>query len=186
MNREQRTHADAPEARQRPESGEGDVVVRRARHADAAAAVDCVRRSIEQSCSADHHEDPPTLAAWLSNKTPANFIAWLDNPENHCVIAERKGRLCGVGLLHRSGKIRLFYIEPGSQRHGAGRAIHVALERQAHVWKLPRLHLDSTANARAFYEALGYHHDGPARMRVGVLQCFPYEKRFADASSMAG
>lgn len=158
---------------------QGDIVIHRAGPADAAAAVECVRRSIAQSCRADHHDDAPTLAAWLSNKTPANFIGWLDNTENHCVVAKCKGNLCGVGLLHRSGEIRLFYIDPESQRRGAGRAIHAALEQQAHAWGLPRLHLDSTANARAFYEALGYRNVGPARLRVGVLQCFPYEKQLA-------
>lgn len=160
------------------------ATARRARNEDAAAAIDCVRRSIELSCKADHHDDDATLAAWLANKTPENFVAWLGNPENHCVIAERDGRLCGVGLLHRSGGIRLFYIDPGHQRHGAGRAIHAALERQAHAWELPRLHLDSTADACAFYEALGYRSTGPARPRVGVLQCFPYEKRLTDDSKV--
>ena len=161
---------------------QGDIVVHRAGAADAAAAIDCVRRSIAQSCSADHHDDPPTLAAWLANKTPENFVTWLDNPENRCVVAEYEGRLCGVGLLHRSGQIRLFYIDPEAQRRGAGRAIHAALQQQAHAWKLPRLHLDSTANARAFYEALGYRSMGPARARVGILRCFPYEKQLAGDS----
>lgn len=110
-------------------------------------------------------------------------MAWLDDPGNHCVVAKCKGKLCGVGLLHRSGDIRLFYIDPEAQRRGAGRAIHAALERQAHAWKLPCLHLDSTANARAFYEALGYRSTGPDRLRVGVLRCFPYEKRLADEGS---
>jgi GNAT superfamily N-acetyltransferase len=178
--------ANAPGGRQPPGNNQDGIVVRCAVPADAAAAIDCVRRSIEQSCTADHHEDPPTLAVWLSNKTPANFIAWLDNPGNHCVIAECKGKLCGVGLLHLSGEVRLFYIDPAAQRRGAGRAIHAALEQQAHAWKLPRLHLDSTANARAFYEAMGYRRAGPARARTGVLQCFPCEKRLTDAPSTAG
>lgn len=154
------------------------ITTRRARSEDAAAAIDVVRRSIESSCKADHQDDPATLSAWLSNKTPANFVAWIGDPENHCVIAECEGRLCGVGLLHRSGKIRLFYIDPDQQRHGAGHAIHAALEGQAHAWKLPCLHLDSTAHACAFYESLGYRSTGPACPRVGVLRCFPYEKRF--------
>lgn len=185
MNRERCTHSDGPGVRQQPGNAHVDSVIRRARPEDATAAIDCVRRSIEQSCTADHHEDAPTLAAWLSNKTPANFIAWLGKPENHCVVAEREGNLCGVGLLHRSGELRLFYIDPGMQRHGGGRAIQDALERQARTWKLPRLHLDSTANARAFYEALGYHSVGQPRLRVGVLRCFPYEKRLADESGQA-
>lgn len=180
MNRDDREPAGTNDPQH---SNRASITARRARNEDAAAAIDIVRRSIGLSCKADHHDDPATLSAWLSNKTPANFVTWLDNPDNQCVVAERDGQLCGIGLLHRSGEIRLFYVDPDLQRHGAGRAIQAAIERLAHAWKLLRLHLDSTANARVFYEALGYRSIGHAHVRVGVLQCFPYEKRLTDERS---
>lgn len=153
------------------------VTVRPAKEEDADTAVDVVRRSIQQLCVADHHEDHDTLARWLANKTPENFRGWISNPDNFCVVSEPNNCISGVGLLHHSGEIRLFYLAPGSQRQGIGRAIHSELEAAAKRWGLIALHLNSTALARPFYEALGYHATGPGAVRYGVLRCFPYEKQ---------
>src|SRR5262245_132660 len=123
------------------------ISVRPAEQADADAAIDVVRQSITQLCIADHHNDEETLAAWLANKTPQNFAAWLSNTDNYCVVAEAGGRLAGVGVLHRRGEILLFYLAPGMQRRGIGKMIHDALERKAVQWQIVSLHLDSTALA---------------------------------------
>lgn len=152
------------------------LAVRPAYYEDATAAVQVVRRSIEELCADDHRNDADTLARWLANKTLEHFQSWITNPDNFCVIAEDVGCLQGVGLLHRSGEIRLFYLAPGVQRRGIGKAIHAALENQARNWKLPKLHLDSTFLARPFYEALSYVAAGEPKPRFGVLQCYPYEK----------
>jgi len=153
------------------------VSVRPAEPGDADAAIDVVRRSISELCVADHHNDEATLASWLANKTPQNFLTWLSNPDNFCVVAESDGRLVGVGVLHRRGEILLFYLAPGVQRRGIGRMIHAALEKRAMQWKLTSLHLDSTALACRFYEALGYRPTGAAVVRFGVLRCFPFAKQ---------
>jgi GNAT superfamily N-acetyltransferase len=153
------------------------ISVRRAEERDAAAAIDVVRRSISQLCVADHHDDESTLTTWLANKTPLNFLSWIANADNFCVVAESDNHLAGVGVLHRTGEILLFYLDPGAQRQGIGRIIHAALEAKANEWKLASLHLDSTSLARPFYEALGYQAIGAAVPRFGVLQCFPYSKR---------
>ena len=153
------------------------VTVRLAEPGDADAAIEVVRRSIRDLCVADHKNDPETLTAWLANKTSQNFLAWLSNPENFCVIAESDSQMLGVGVLRRDGEILLFYLAPGAQRQGIGTKIHDALERQAIHWELKSLHLDSTALACAFYEALGYRSIGPPVRRFGGLRCFPYSKR---------
>lgn len=152
------------------------VAVREADPKDADAVVEVVRRSIEELCAADHRDDPNTLAMWLANKTPQHFLSWLSSADNFCVVAEANGRLSGVGLLHRSGEIYLFYLAPGAQRQGIGKAIHAALEEKANLWGVRRLHLESTVLARPFYEALGYHQVGAATLRFGVLPGYPYEK----------
>lgn len=152
------------------------TIVRAATHADAGAAIAVVRRSIEELCVADHRGDPATLARWLANKTPANFEGWIADPDNYCVVAETGTGMAGVGLLHRSGGLRLVYLAPGLQRRGIGTAIHAELEAAARRMGLRALHLKSTALARPFYEALGYRAAGPAQVRYGVQQCFPYEK----------
>ena len=88
-------------------------------------------------CTDDHQGDPATLAKWLSNKTVQNFVSWMANDENFFVTAEASGNLSGVGLLHRSGEIRLLYLAPNSQRLGMGKAIHLALGEKARAWGLP-------------------------------------------------
>lgn len=153
------------------------ISVRPAEQRDAKAAIDVVRRSISQLCVADHHNDEETLAIWLANKTPENFLTWLSNVDNFCVVAESNSCLVGVGILHRRGEILLFYLAPREQRQGVGTRVHAALEEKAGQWGLTSLHLDSTALACPFYEALGYRTVGPAVTRFGVLQCFPYAKQ---------
>lgn len=152
------------------------TVVRRANLKDADAAMQVVRRSIEELCAADHRNDAVTLTRWLANKTPEYFRSWIANPDNFCVVAEVEGRLSGVGLVDRAGEIKLFYLLPGMQRQGIGTAIHLALEKQARAWRLSKLHLDSTANAKSFYVAMGYKPADAAGRCFGMVQCYPYEK----------
>src|ERR1700734_4557945 len=54
----------------RPSLIETGMDVREARFEDADEACLVMRRSIAELCGADHHGDPPLLAAWLANKTP--------------------------------------------------------------------------------------------------------------------
>jgi len=155
--------------------------VRAAQIQDAEAAVDAVRRSITESCTADHRGDADTLAKWLANKTVENFGSWLANEENYCVVAEARGAVLGVGLIQRRGEVLLFYLAPEAQRQGIGTAINTALEEKAKNWGVPKLTLDSTLMARPFYESLGYRAVGEAKLHFGVLQAYPYEKTLGPA-----
>lgn len=151
-------------------------MVRPASARDAARAIEVVRRSITLLCEPDHRNDPATLGRWLANKTPESFAAWISNPENFCVVAEVASEIQGVGLVHRSGELRLFYVAPGHARQGLGRNIHAALVTQARSWGLTEIHLESTSVARQFYESLGYRSAGPQKAMFGVLQAYPYVK----------
>ena len=143
---------------------------------DAAEAIEAVRQSISRLCVADHQNDQATLDRWLANKTPEKFGVWIRDPENFCVVEEIDGRVQGVGLVRRNGEVLLFYVAPGCQRKGLGRRIHDALEAHAIGWGLRRLHLESTAGARWFYESMGYAVAGPERQLFGVLRAYPYAK----------
>jgi GNAT superfamily N-acetyltransferase len=151
-----------------------NISVREARAEDAIAAIEIVRDSITHLCVVDHHNSPHLLNAWLENKTPENFGIWLNNPEN-CVLVAEADSLCAVGLLHRSGEIRLLYVSPRMQRRGAGRALIDGIELQARTWGLTRLHLSSTANARPFYASAGYRDCNQAETWRGIV-CYKYEK----------
>ena len=153
------------------------VAVRKAEPKDAEAAVAVLRRSITELCTLDHHGDADTLAKWLANKTPENFLSWLATEDNFCIVAETNDQIVGVGLLHRSGEVRLCYLAPGAQGQGLGKAVHVALEEKAREWGLRRLHLESTVSARPFYERVGYRSAGAAKPGFGISHCHPYEKK---------
>src|SRR4051812_40295524 len=129
-----------------------DVATRRAETRDTARALAVVRASITELCVADHDNDPAKLARWLENKTDAHFTRWLADPDNYLIVADLEGTLCGVAALHRSGEIRLFYVRPGWQGRGVGRALLSALERGARGFQLRELTLQSSALARPFYE----------------------------------
>jgi GNAT superfamily N-acetyltransferase len=160
------------------------VAVRKAEPKDAEAAVEVLRRSIMELCELDHHGDADTLAKWLANKTRENFVAWLANEENFCLVAEVNDQVLGVGLIHRSGEIRLCYLAPGAQRQGVGKAIYLALEEKAKAWGVKRLYLESTVAARSFYERVGFRSASVARPGFGISHCHPYEKTLQPKSLM--
>ena len=150
--------------------------VRKAEPRDAEAAVEVLRRSITELCALDHHGDADTLAKWLANKTPQNFLSWLAKKDNFCVVAETNDQVLGVGLLRRRGEIQLCYLAPGAQGQGLGKAIYLALEEKAKAWGVKRLYLESTVSARSFYEKVGYRSAGVAQPGFGISHCYPYEK----------
>ncbi|HKE96976.1 MAG TPA: GNAT family N-acetyltransferase [Povalibacter sp.] len=151
-------------------------MARPANVSDAVEAIEAVRRSIITLCVPDHLNDAATLDRWLANKKPESFAAWISNPDNFCAVEEVDGRVQGLGLLHSSGELRLFYVAPGHERKGLGRSIHEALVSRAAQWGLTKLHLESTSVARNFYESLGYRSTGPKRLMFGVLHAYPYER----------
>lgn len=152
--------------------------VRRALASDAPQATELVRRSILTLCEADHGNDPATLERWLGNKRPEYLERWIGDIDSFTVVGESDGTLCGIGLIHKRGEIMLFYVAPEFQREGVGRAICHTLEEHAMQAGLSHLRLNSTAAARAFYEALGYQSSGPAVHLHGKLWGYPYTKHF--------
>jgi N-acetylglutamate synthase-like GNAT family acetyltransferase len=150
------------------------ISVREARFDDAGEVIEVVRDSITRLCVVDHHNEPALLHAWLANKTPENFRLWLSNPENYCIVAEADA-ICGVGLLHQSGEIRLLYVSPKVQRRGVGGALLAQLESQAREMGLSRLRLTSTAAARCFYDSMGYRDCGESELWQGIV-CYKYDR----------
>ena len=162
----------------------GKDKARPARIDDAIDAIEVVRQSILSLCVADHHNDRATVDRWLANKHPETFVTWINDPENFCVVDEITGKVRGVGLVRRNGTVLLFYVAPGYQRQGVGRRIHGALEAHAVGWGLQRLYLESTAEARRFYESMGYMVDGPEKRLFGMLMAYPYSKLLQPGSQI--
>lgn len=152
------------------------IVTRPAEPSDADAAAALLRRSIIELCVTDHQHDAATLAAWLANKTPKVFLAWLANLNNYVVVAEENHHIIGVGMIGRNGDVALLYLLPGVQRRGVGRAIFQKLEQQARAWGLRRLTAESNTDSRAFYEAMGFTSTGDAVPGFGIGRGWPYVK----------
>jgi hypothetical protein len=81
------------------------VAIRNAVSADAQAACEVMRRSVAELCDADHHNDPKILTAWLGNKQPRIFHAWLAEPDNSVLVAVDGDRIVSVGAVRDSGEI---------------------------------------------------------------------------------
>lgn len=128
-------------------------------------------------CHDDHLGDQITLDHWLATKTPESFYTWLSNGRNHILVAELNERMAGVGTLHASGEIMLFYLRPGVQRRRIRRAILEAIENSARDHAPNSLSLGSTVGARTFYEAMGFESQRDPSIQFGVLRTYPYRKR---------
>ena len=157
--------------------------VRAARPADAEAAAEVLRNSITKLGVADHQNDPGTLETWLQGKSATDFLGWLADDDQFCVVAQSREKVRGVGLIDRSGEIRLCYISPRVRGRGVGSTILAALEQKAAAWGLTSLRLQSTASARPFYERHGYVPDGESTHAFGISRCYPYRKELKPAAA---
>jgi len=131
------------------------VIVRDARIEDAEAGTELIRESIRQLCAADHNNDPAAIAAWVANKTAAEFRRWLATPPQSLLVAE-SGGLAGVGLMGDDGELWLLYVDPRCILKGVGRALLGALEARARLKGACEVALDSTRTALGFYLSAGY------------------------------
>ncbi len=146
--------------------------IRIATSADAFDACTVLRRSISECCTIDHCNDPTILEAWLGNKTPQMVACWFGSPTNFSLVAVRDGKVVGVALLTRAGKLALCYLLPEAQRQGAGKALLERMELQAKEWNIKALQLHSTATGVAFFASQGYVHEGNVRSPYGVETIF--------------
>ena len=130
---------------------------------DAAAACEVLKRSIVELCVADHRHDPEILGRWLSNKTPDNFVAWVEQADNSMLVAVEKDDILAVGSVTDAGVIGLNYVSPDARFRGVSRAMLQALEARALERGATRCTLTSTETAYRFYRSNGYIEDGASQ-----------------------
>ncbi|HEY2870742.1 MAG TPA: GNAT family N-acetyltransferase [Reyranella sp.] len=150
--------------------------IRDATAADADAAAEAMRRSITELCLADHRNDPKVLDAWLANKKPEVFRAWLQHEDQSYLVAVEDGRVVCVGGVTDAGHITLNYVSPDARFRGVSRAMLAALEWRARDRGTLECTLESTATARSFYRARGYVETGPPDRKFGTESGFPMRK----------
>lgn len=136
--------------------------IRRAVAGDAVPASLVLRRSITELCTLDHENDPALLASWLANKTPEQFKGWAEAEDGLCLVAtDDDGAILGVGLLSKTGEIKLNYVSPDARFKGVSTALIGAMEAEARSLGIDHVTLNSTATAHRFYQARGYRDEGP-------------------------
>jgi GNAT superfamily N-acetyltransferase len=75
--------------------------------------------------------------------------------DGYIVVVETQGKIIGTGSVIGDTILRVF-IDPGYQKQGLGRLIMNELENRAAANGVNILQLRALANARKFYESLGY------------------------------
>ncbi len=75
--------------------------------------------------------------------------------DGYIVVVETQGKIVGTGSIIGEVVLRVF-VDPGYQRQGLGKMIMNELERQAATNGVKIVQLRALANARRFYESLGY------------------------------
>ena len=97
------------------------------------------------------------------------------------LVAEREGELIGLGIMDLEKQtINALYVHPKAAGAGVGKKLLLEMERKAAENGLNNLTLNSTVNARAFYEKHGYtgseknFHELPNGVR---LECIGMHKK---------
>ena len=156
--------------------------IRRAVADDADAASQVLRRSITELCIDDHGNDPDILKSWLANKTPEKFRDWVAARDSLCFVAVGDGgTLLGVGLVSKTGEIRLNYVSPDARFQGVSAALIEAMEQDIRKLGVRRVTLNSTMTAHRFYQARGYKNEGVPQKGRLKGDIYPMVKDLAES-----
>ena len=166
-----RAGAGAAEMRPRP-----GIRIRPAAKADAAAACDLIRRSITELLAREHMNDEGTLAAWLENKSEENALRWIPADDRCSIVALDDDRICGFGMIKKSGEVGLLYVAPEARFRGASNSMLRGLERQATRWGVTTVTAVSSLTAREFYLKRGYIASGEPVKGFGLTLGYPVSK----------
>lgn len=152
------------------------IAIRLANEIDAIAICGVLRRSIAECCVQDHGNDASLLSAWLKNKTTENVAAWISSSGNFSVVADIEGEVKGFGLLSNTGEVRMCYLLPEVRYIGLGKALLIAMEKEAERMAIEELRLDSTATGLPFYRRNGFRQNGEPKLFLGIT-AYPCAKR---------
>src|SRR5205085_9022459 len=131
------------------------IAIRRAADADRLAIATLHEASIRRLTTA--HYTPEQIESWVGVLRPERYP--LDT--SFFVVAVDDERVVGFGEYH-DAEIAAVYIHPPHVGRGIGRMIFDALENEARGSGATSLHVTSSLNAVAFYEACGFQREGEA------------------------
>ncbi len=104
----------------------------------------------------------------MKNKTPGNFLAWIESDSLYCAVVERDSSVIGFGMATVSGELLLCFVTPEVRFQGVGKAVLQAIERWATKASISTLRLESTRTALPFYRRNGYECCGPVANFAGM------------------
>jgi Acetyltransferase (GNAT) domain len=136
--------------------------------ADAPAACQVLRQSIEQLCVVDHRNDPAILARWPGNKTPAIVASRIAQPDNSLLLAVEDETVLAVGSVTDASEITFNYVAPNARFRGVSRTLVAAPEARAMQRGNVHCTLTSTETAHRFYLAGGYADNGAPVRKHGT------------------
>jgi GNAT superfamily N-acetyltransferase len=142
------------------------IQIRHETEADAAEAVDTLRRSITELCIADHQNDPTGVEGWLCNKTVDAWCIRIARDDAVVLVAEQGSKVIGVGMVTLSGDILFNYIRPEIRFDGVSEAILAGLEEVLRSRDVHCCRLESTITAQSFYENCGFRSEGDDAFRL--------------------
>lgn len=127
------------------------ITIRKAEEADAERIHELHDDSVRKICHAVY--SPEIIEGWLKNRTPERYLARMQASEMY--VAEMEGKIIGFGRAV-PGEIVAIYVDPAYVRRGVGTMLMKHGMKMANV-KVPGvIKIDSTLNARPFYEAMGF------------------------------
>lgn len=128
--------------------------VRPMRPEDAVGVQDAHTAAVREVCAP--LLEPAVVEAWLRGRTPDGYLRAADEgDERFWVAVDHEGGVMGFASW-RDGELLALYVDPGNQGLGIGRRLFAACEEEARGQGLKITRLNSSLNARTFYEARGF------------------------------
>jgi putative acetyltransferase len=125
--------------------------IRKAVPADAAPIHELHLRSVRQLCRPAY--SPELIEVWLKPRRPEGYLPGIHRGEMY--VVEIEGRMVGFGHAV-PGEILATFVEPEFAGQGIGKVLLEHGIKLASVGNPSAIRLESTLNARPFYEKFGF------------------------------
>jgi GNAT superfamily N-acetyltransferase len=107
--------------------------------------------SVRELCKSAY--SPETIEGWLMNRSPQGYLWGINRGEMY--VAEIEGRMVGFGHAV-PGEIAATFVDPAFVRRGIGSLLVKHGVEMAKAETSGTIRIESTLNARPFYEKCGF------------------------------
>lgn len=146
------------------------VKIRKATEADAVRIHELHIESVRKLCNAVY--SPEIIDGWLKNRRPEGYIPGIWRGEMY--VAELDGKIIGFGHAV-PGEIVATFVDPAYVRQGVGTVLMKYGLKKANVKAPGTIRIESTLNARKFYETFGFKVTQEMTVRRGSVEIPCYE-----------